>query len=167
MYDKLTEKDIAKIEAEIEERKVVLRPKLQAALKEAAAQGDRSENYEYYVAKRDNNRNNSRIRYLEKLIKTAEIISDESAEDEVGINNTVTLYFEEDEEEQTFKLVTTVRGSSLTGHISNESPLGKAVLGHKVGDRVYVAINENDGYYVKILKIENTVDDGSDSLKSF
>ena len=123
--------------------------------------------FEYHAAKKDKNQNESRIRYLERMIKTAKVISTDSAEDEVGMNNTVTVYFEEDDEEEVYKLVTTVRGNSLKNLISNESPLGKALLGHKVGDRVEVAVNENYSYYVVIRKIENTVDDGSDKLRSF
>ncbi|MGN0373995.1 MAG: transcription elongation factor GreA, partial [Butyrivibrio sp.] len=161
------EKDIQKMEEEIEHRKLVLRKQLIEDVKEARAHGDLSENFEYYAAKREKNRNESRIRYLEKMIKTARIISDESADDEVGLNNTVELYFEDDDETDKFKIVTTVRGSSLEGYISNDSPLGKAVMGHKTGDRVYVKINEENGYYVVIKSIENTVDDGSDSLRSF
>ena len=121
----------------------------------------------YSSRKKDKNQNESRIRYLEKMIKTAKIISTDSAEDEVGMNNTVTVYFEEDDEEEVYKLVTTVRGNSLKNLISNESPLGKALLGHRVGDRVEVVVNENYSYYVVIRKIENTVDDGTDKLRSF
>lgn len=167
MFDELTEKDIQKMEEEIEHRKLVLRKELIENVKEARAHGDLSENFEYYAAKREKNRNESRIKYLEKMIKTARIISDESADDEVGLNNTVELYFEDDDETDKFKIVTTVRGSSLMGYISNDSPLGRAVIGHKVGDRVFVKVNENNGYYVTIKSIENTVDDGSDSLRSY
>lgn len=167
MFDELTEKDIQKMEEEIEHRKLVLRKELIEAVKEARAHGDLSENFEYYAAKREKNRNESRIRYLEKMIKTAKIISDESADDEVGLNNTVELYFEDDDETDKFKIVTTVRGSSLEGYISNDSPLGRAVMGHKAGDRVFVKVNENAGYYVEIKSIENTVDDGSDNLRSY
>ena len=166
MYDELTEQDIKKMEEEIEYRKLVVRKEALEAVKEARAQGDLSENFEYHAAKKDKNQNESRIRYLERMIKTAKVISTDS-EEEVGMNNTVTVYFEEDDEEEVYKLVTTVRGNSLKNLISNESPLGKALLGHKVGDRVEVAVNENYSYYVVIRKIENTVDDGSDKLRSF
>lgn len=167
MFDELTEKDIKKMEEEIEYRKLTLRKELIEHVKEARAHGDLSENFEYYAAKKEKNRNESRIRYLERMIKTAKIISDESAEDEVGLNNTVELYMEDEDEIEKYKIVTTVRGNSLDGYISNESPLGKAVLGHKVNDRVYVKVNDDIGYYVVIKSIENTVDDGSDSLRSF
>ena len=108
------------------------------------------------TAKKDKNMNESRIRYLERMLKNAEIVSDQSKSDEVGINNTVTLYMEDDDEEETYKIVTSIRGNSMKGHISTESPMGKALLGHKVGERVYIKVNENFGYYVVIRKIENT-----------
>ena len=167
MYDELTKEDIKKMEEEIEYRKVVVRKEALEAVKEARAHGDLSENFEYHAAKKDKNKNESRIRYLERMIKTAKVIEDHSAKDEIGLFNTVTLYFEDDDEEETYKLVTTVRGNSLKGLISIDSPLGKAILGHRVGDRVYVAINETAGYYVEIRSIEKTVDDGSDALRSY
>lgn len=167
MYDKLTAQDIRKMEEEIEHRKLVLRPKLIEDVKEARAQGDLSENFEYYAAKRAKNQNESRIRYLDRMIRTAQIISDESAEDEVGMNNTVTVEFVDDGSVEVYKIVTTVRSNSLEGLITNESPLGKALMKHKVGDVVHVQVNATVGYDVKILKIENTVDDGSDKIRSF
>lgn len=167
MHDKLTASDIKKMEKEIEYRKLELRKELIQDVKDARAQGDLSENFEYYAAKKDKNQNESRIRYLEKMIKTAKIISTDSAEDEVGINNTVTVYFEEDDEEEVYRIVTTVRSNSQKNLISNESPLGKALLGHKVGDKVEVKVNENYSYVVEIRKIENTVDEGNDKIRSF
>lgn len=167
MYDKLTQKDIDKMEEEIEHRKLVLRKELIEDVKDARAQGDLSENFEYYAAKKAKNRNESRIRYLERMIRTAQIISDESADDEVGLNKTVELYFEEDDETEKFKVVTTVSGSSLDGYISNESPIGKAVIGHKVGERVYVEVNSGVGYYVVIKSIEDTSDADEAELKKY
>ncbi len=167
MYDKLTQSDIKRMEEEIEYRKLVLRPQLLESVKEARAQGDLSENFEYYAAKREKNKNESRIRFLDRMIRTAEVISDESAEDEVGMNNTVTIEYPDDGSVEVYKIVTTVRGNSLEGLISNESPLGKALLGHKAGEVVHVQVNPTIGYDVKIIKIENTVDDGSDKLRSF
>ena len=166
MYDNLTENDIKKMEEEIEHRKLVMRKELIEDVKEARSHGDLSENFEYYAAKRAKNQNESRIRYLERMVRTANVISDDSAEDEVGLNNTVVLYFEDDDEEETFKLVTTIRGNTMNGYISNESPVGKAILGHKVGDRVYVKVNDNVGYYVVIRSIENTTDEG-DEIRKF
>ena len=167
MHDELTKKDIEKMEAEIEHRKLVVRKEALEDVKEARAQGDLSENFEYKAAKKFKNENESRIRYLERMLKTAKIISDESKEDEVGINNTVTLYFEEDDETEVYKLVTSIRGDSLDGRISIESPIGKALLGHKVGDRVFVKVNDEFGYYVVIKKIENTQDEDADKIRSF
>ena len=154
--EKLTKSDVDKIQKEIEHRKLVIRKEAIEAVKEARAQGDLSENFEYYAAKKEKNQNESRIRYLERLLKNAQIVSDESKEDEVGINNTVELYMEDDDEVETYRLVTSIRGSSLKGMISTESPLGKAIFKKKVGERVYVKVNETAGYYVVIKKIENT-----------
>ncbi|MBD5545928.1 MAG: transcription elongation factor GreA [Lachnospiraceae bacterium] len=167
MYNQLTQKDIEAMEAEIEERKLVIRPKLLESVKEARAQGDLSENFEYYAAKREKNKNESRIRFLERMIKTAEVIPDDSREDEIGMNNTVEVEFEEDGSIETYKIVTTMRGNSLEGLVSVESPIGKALIGHKVGDRVYVQVNADYGYYLTVKSIENTQDDGSDKIRSF
>ncbi len=155
------------MEEEIEYRKLVVRPQALEDVKEARAHGDLSENFEYHAAKKVKNQNESRIRYLERMIKTAVIVSDESAEDEVGLNNTVEVFFEEDNLTETYKLVTTVRGNSLEGLISTESPLGKALLGHKAGDRVHVELAGGGGYDVVVKSIENTVDDGTDKIRSF
>lgn len=167
MYDQLTESDVKKIQEEIDYRKLVVRKEAIEAVKEARAHGDLSENFEYHAAKKDKNSNESRIRYLERMLKTARVISDDSKDDEVGINNTVQVYFEEDDETETYRLVTSVRGNSINGLISIESPLGKAILGHKVGDRVYIRVNDQYGYYVEIRSIENTHDDSGDSIRKF
>lgn len=166
MHNELTRSDIKKMEEEIEYRKLVVRKQAISAVKEAREQGDLSENFEYYAAKKDKNKNESRIRYLERMIKTAVVVSDSSKEDEVGINNTVTVYVIEDEEEETFKLVTTMRGNSLKGLISIESPMGKAVLGHHVGDKVSVKVSDTYSYEIEIRKIENTQDD-DEKIRSF
>lgn len=167
MYHELTETDIKKMEEEIEHRKVVVRKQLLEAVKEARAQGDLSENFEYYAAKREKNKNESRIRYLEREIRTAKMIEDTSKEDEIGLFNTVTLYYEDDDEEETVKIVTSLRVDAMVGKISNVSPIGKAIMGHKVGDRIFVEVSKGNGYYVVIRKIEKTVDDGSDELREF
>ena len=167
MYNQLTQKDIKDMEAEIEERKLVIRPQLLEAVKEARAHGDLSENFEYYAAKREKNKYESRIRFLERMIKTAEVIPDESKEDEVGMNKTVEVQFEEDGSVEKYKIVTTMRGNSLEGLVSVESPIGKALMGHKAGERVYVQVNDSFGYYLLIKSIENTEDDGNDKLRSF
>lgn len=167
MYDKLTKNDIQKLQEEIEHRKLVVRKEAIEAVKEARAHGDLSENFEYYAAKKDKNKNESRIRYLERMIKTAIVITDESLPDEVGLNNTVEVYFEDDDETETYKIVTTIREDTLKGKISNESPLGKALIGHKLGDRVYIKTQNGSGYYVVIRSIENTTDDGTDRIRGF
>ena len=167
MREELTKKDVEKIQKEIEYRKLVVRKQAIEAVKEARAQGDLSENFEYYAAKRDKNRNESRIRYLEGILKRAVIISDESKDDEVGLNNTVTVYYIEDDETETFRLVTNIRGDSMSGLISIDSPMGKALLGHKVGDVVTVHVSDAYSYDVEIKKIENTGDDDGTAIRSF
>lgn len=167
MHNELTKQDIKKMKEEIEYRKLVVRKEALEDVKTARAHGDLSENFEYHAAKKVKNQNESRIRYLERMIKTARVISEDSAEDEVGINNTVTVEFADDQTVETYRIVTTVRGNSLENMISNESPLGKALLGKKEGDIAHVQVNEAVGYDVRILKIENTMDDGSDKIRSF
>ncbi|MDO5350406.1 MAG: transcription elongation factor GreA [Lachnospiraceae bacterium] len=167
MREQLTKSDVEKIQEEITHRKLVVRQEAIEAVKEARAQGDLSENFEYYAAKRFKNQNESRIRYLEKMLRTAAIVSDQSREDEIGINNTVELYFEDDDEVETYRLVTSIRGNSMKGLISIESPLGKAIKGHKEGDRVHVQVNEKAGYDVIVRKIIKTEDDSQDSIRGF
>lgn len=164
---KLTQSDVDKIKEEIEHRKLVVRPEAIEAVKEARAHGDLSENFEYHAAKKDKNKNESRIRYLEKILKTATIITDLSAEDEIGLNNTVEVYFEEDDETEKFKIVSTMRGDSVKGRISNESPIGKALMGHKVGDRVEVRVNDMVSYFVVVKSIENTGEEETDTIRSY
>lgn len=167
MFNELTKRDIDAMLAEIEHRKCVVRKELLEDVKTARAHGDLSENFEYKAAKQAKNQNESRIRYLEKMIKTAIVIEDKSQADEVGINKIVELYFEEDDEVEEFKIVTTVRGNSLKNLVSTESPIGKAVLGHKVGDRCYVSINEKAGYYVEIKSIIPADPDVEEDLRKF
>lgn len=167
MGERLTKSDVAKIEAEIEHRKLVVRREAIEAVKEARAQGDLSENFEYYAAKREKNQNESRIRYLEKMLKYATIVSDDSHPNEVGINNLVTLYFPEDDEEETFKLVTSIRSNSLKGMVSIDSPLGSAIVGKKVGEQATVVVNPSYSYPVEIRAIDNNSDDSQDEIKRY
>ena len=167
MQDNHTRSDIEKMEAEIEYRKLTLRPKLIEDVKIARAHGDLSENFEYYAAKREKNLNESRIRYLDRMVRTANIIEDTSAEDEVGINNTVTVEIVDDGEIEQYKIVTTIRSNSLIGYISIESPMGKALLGHKVGDRVTVVVNDEVSYDVIINDIDKTTDDANDEISPY
>lgn len=166
MREKLTKSDIQKIQEEIEHRKLVVRQECLEAVKEARAHGDLSENFEYHAAKKDKNQNESRIRYLENMLKSAIVISDQSKDDEVGINKTVTLYMEDDEEEETYKLVTSIRGNSMNNMISVESPLGRAIVRHKVGDRILVKANDAYSYYVVVRKIETSGDE-DDQIRKF
>lgn len=167
MHDRLTRQDIEKMEKEIEERKLKLRPELIEAVKEARAQGDLSENFEYYAAKREKNQNESRIRYLENMIKTAVIVEDHGADDEVTMNKSVEVYFPDDDETETFRIVTTIRGNSLKGLISIDSPLGKALLHHKAGDTVHVNVNKTVGYDVEIRSIGAAADESEDEIRKF
>lgn len=167
MYDRLTKSDIKKMEEEIEHRKLVIRKQALSDVKEAREHGDLSENFEYKAAKQFKNQNESRIRYLEKMVQTAHIIEDSSIQDEIGINDQVTIYIPEDKVEETYKIVTTVRTNSLKGLISIESPLGKALLKHKLEDRVTVKINESYSYDVIVKKIEKGMDDSKDELLRF
>lgn len=167
MHNELTKKDIEDMQAEIDNRKINIRKELLEDVKEARAQGDLSENFEYYAAKRAKNQNESRIRFLERMIKTAKIIDDDSSDDQVGMNKTVTVYVEEDDIEEVYKIVTTIRADSLKGTISVESPLGKALMGHKVGDRVNIVISKDYNYDVIIKKIENTELTDDDKLRDF
>lgn len=166
MREKLTKRDVEKIEQEIEHRKLVVRKEAIEAVKEARAQGDLSENFEYYAAKRHKNQNESRIRYLERMLKTADIVTDTSGADEVGMDDIVEVEFEEDEEIEKYKLVTSIRGNSMENRISIESPIGKALKGHRVGDRVKVQVNENTSYYLIIRSIDKTGDEGEE-IRSF
>lgn len=167
MREKLTKSDVEKIREEIEHRKLVERKELIEAVKEARSHGDLSENFEYHAAKKEKNRNESRIRYLERMLKTAVIVEDESKVDEIGLNNTVEVYCEDDEEVETYRIVTSVRGSSLNGLVSIESPLGKALLGHKEGDRVFIKVNDDFGYYVIVKKVIKTQSEDEDHIRSF
>ncbi len=167
MREKLTKGDVQKIEAELEHRKVVVRKQAAKDIAEAAAQGDRSENFEYYAAKKFRGENESRIRYLERVLKTAVIISDESKEDEVGINNTVVIYDMDMQQEETLRIVTSMRGDMLNGQISIESPIGKALLKHKVGDIVTVQVDNGFSYQVEIRKIIKENDESADRIRSF
>ena len=167
MNNELTAKDIADMEAEIEHRKVVVRKELLEHVKVARAQGDLSENFEYYAAKKEKNANESRIRYLERMIRTAKIIDDTSASDEVGMNKTVRVRIEEDGSEATYKIVTTMRQNVLKGLVSVESPIGKALLGHRTGDIVTVEVSKDYSYQVTILEIEDTGLDADDTIRAF
>jgi transcription elongation factor GreA len=155
------------MEEEIEHRKLVIRKEALEAVKEARAQGDLSENFEYYAAKKYKNQNESRIRYLEKMIKTAQIIEDNTKDDEIGLNKTVEVEFVEDGTTETYRLVTTVRNNPLQGLVSIESPIGKSLVGHKAGDTVHVQVNPDYGYEVIVKSVINTPDDDTIELRKY
>ncbi len=161
MHDELTAVDIAKMQEEIDYRIKFLRPQFIEDVKTAREFGDLSENFEYKAAKREKNRNDSRVRYLEGMIKTAQVISGQSKPGEIGLFDTVELYVEEDDETQIIQIVTTLRQNALKGLISKESPVGKALMGHKVGDRVCVEVNPSYSYYIVIHSVEKGKDDES------
>ena len=153
MHNKLTRKDIEEMQAEIDRRELVERPKLLEEVKETRAQGDLSENFEYHVAKRAKNQNESRIRFLERMIKTAVVIDDTSADNEVGVGKAVTIFIPEDGVEETYTIVSTMRQNTLKGLISVESPLGKALMRRKVGDTVTVRVSDSYSYEAQIRSI--------------
>ena len=167
MHNELTQKDLQLMREELDYRRVQLRPKLLEAVKEARAFGDLSENFEYKAAKQEKNRNESRIRFLENMIKTAVVIADHSGADTVGLYDRVTVYLEEDDETETYQVVTTMRQDALHGLISRESPVGRALLGKKVGERFYIRVNDTYGYYAVIRAIEKAADDGSIPLNGY
>lgn len=168
MYDELTQVDIDKMKEEITYRKTVLRPKLIEDVQIARGFGDLSENFEYKCAKRDKNRNDSRIRYLERMIATAKVIDAEPKDDTaIGLFSRVTMFNEKLQKEQTIQLVTTLRQNALKGLISKESPVGKALLGHKVGDRVEVVVSPEMKYTVEIRAVEQGEDDASLDISAY
>ena len=167
MHNDLTTQDIVKMREELDYRRLTLMPELIEEVKRTRAFGDLSENYEYKTAKQEQNRNKSRIRYLERMIASAHIIEDTSAEDEVGLYDKVCILMEELGKEKTVQIVTTVRCDALKGLISKESPIGSAILGKKAGDRVKVKVNAANSYTAKILSIEKQEDDGSAPIVKF
>ena len=167
MYNELTEVDIRKMQEEIDYRMRVVRPKCVEDLKTARAFGDLSENYEYKAAKQAQNKNRSRMRYLEGMIKTASVIDDNSKADEVGLFDKVEVYMPEDDETDIIQVVTTVRCDPRKGLISMDSPFGKQILGKKVGDKFTVHVNDTYSYEAEIRSITKTDDDGSAPLMSY
>ena len=167
MYDELTEVDIRKMEEEIKYRREVLGPKLGAELRRTREFGDLSENVEYKEAKREKRRNDARIRYLENMIRTARVIEIDSDEGAVALFDRVLILNERNAEEREIQIVTTLRQNALEGYISKESPLGAAILGHRVGDRVQIVVNPTMSYYVKILKITKGEDNEDIPISSY
>ena len=158
MYDELTKVDIKKMEEEIRYRRVELAPQLMAEMKRTREFGDLSENAEYKEAKREKRRNEARIRYLENMIRTARVIEIDAAPDEIALFDRVRIYNERADAERTIQIVTTLRQNALEGYISKESPLGSALMGHRVGDRILVEVSPTMSYYVKVLEVEKGED---------
>ena len=167
MYDELTEVDIRKMQEEIHYRTTVLRPKIMEDVKTARAFGDLSENYEYKAAKQELRRCDSRLRYLRKMIDTARVIKADSAADQVGLFDTVDVYFEDEGETERLRIVTTLRQDTGKGLISKESPVGRALLGKKVGDRVLVRVSDDLQYYMEIRAVEKGEDDPAMAISSY
>lgn len=167
MFDELTRVDIKKLEDELEYRIGTVRPKILEEVKFTRSFGDLSENAEYHAAKRERGKNESRIRYLRNMLKTAIVIESESKADEIGLFDTVTYYVEEDDCEEQVRIVTTLRQNSMEGIISKESPLGSAIMGKKAGDRVLIKVNDSYSYYIVIRKIEKGDDDASLEIRKF
>ena len=167
MKNELTRKDIELMQQELDHRRIELRPQLLEAVKEARAFGDLSENFEYKAAKQEKNRNESRIRFLENMIRTARVVEDRSDADTVGLYDKVTVYLEEDDETEVYQIVTTMRQDVLKGLISKESPVGRSLLGKRVGDRVHIQVNENYGYDAVIRSIEKGEDTGEIPLNRY
>ena len=162
MYNELTENDIRQMQEEIDYRINVIRPQISQAIVEAKAHGDLSENAEYHAARAQKGRNESRIEYLREMIKTAKIVKLDPNKDEVGMFDKVTVFFEDDNEEEVVQLSTTMRNDASKGIISKESPFGQAILGKKVGDRICIKVSDSYSYFVTIKKIEKATSDDID-----
>lgn len=167
MHNELTRKDIELMKQELDERRIRLRPKLLEAVKEARAFGDLSENFEYKAAKQEKNRNEGRIRYLENMIRTARIIDEGGKNGGVALYDKVTVFLEDEGDTEVYQVVTTMRQDALHGLISKESPLGKALLGRKVGETFHIQVNDTYGYDAVVKAIEKGADDGSVPLNRF
>lgn len=167
MHDELTQVDIDKMKEELQHRIQVLRPQLIEEVKVARSFGDLSENFEYKAAKREKNRNDSRIRYLQNMIKTAVVIDGTSQGEGIALFDKVTFLVEDDGTQETIQLVTTLLQDALKGLISKESPVGKALLGHKVGDRVKIQVSDTFAYYVQIQQVEKTGEDPDLPISTF
>ena len=167
MHDELTRVDIDKLRAELDYRENELMPRILEDVKVARSFGDLSENYEYKAAKDEQRKNMRRIRYIKQMLASAVVIEDDSADDVAGLFDTVCLFMEDDDEEMTVRFVTTLRQNALEGLISKESPLGQAVMGHRTGERVYVRVSEDYGYWVQIRSIQKGQDDESLEISAY
>ena len=167
MHNELTQKDLELMRKELDHRRIVLRPQLLEAVKEARAFGDLSENFEYKCAKQEKNRNDSRIRYLERMIRTAKVIDPASQSGVVGLFDKLVVFNEKLGREMELQVVTTLRQDTSRGRISKESPVGRALLGRRVGDRVLVKVGEELSYYLQIRSLEKGEDDASMEISRY
>ncbi|MFV0466285.1 MAG: GreA/GreB family elongation factor [Lachnospiraceae bacterium] len=167
MFDELTKDDIQKMSEEVEHRRLIVRKEALEAVKEARAHGDLSENFEYKAAKQFKNQNESRIRYLEKMIRTAKIVEEEDLENVVTLNTKVTVFMGEDDCEEEYLVVTPLRGNSLKNMISNKSPLGSAIYGKKAGERIEVQVDQNYSYFLQIIRVERIENPHELEIKKF
>lgn len=167
MYNELSEVDIRKMQEEIDHILREVRPKCVDDLKTARGFGDLSENYEYKAAKQELRRCDSRLRYLRRMIDTAKLVKADSAADQVGLFDTVEIYFEDEGESDRYRIMTTLREDVMAGIISKESPLGRAIMGRKVGDRVRVRVSDDVEYYIQIRALEKGKDDDSLPIRSY
>ena len=167
MHNELTRMDLKKMREELDYRRIQLRPQLLEEVKVARGFGDLSENFEYKAAKQEKNANERRIRFLENMIKTAVVVDDNSDEGTVGLYDKVTVFLEDEEDTEVWQVVTTMRQDALHGRMSKESPMGKALLGRRVGERFYIEVNATYGYYARVEAIEKGEDDGSAPLNQF
>ena len=167
MYNELTEVDIRKMQEEIDYRMRVVRPKCIEDLQTARGFGDLSENYEYKAAKQELRRCDSRLRYLKRMIATARVVKADAREGVASLFDKVTIEYVEDGDTETITLMTTLREDALNGIISKESPLGKAVMGRRVGETARVRVDGENSYTIRILKIEKGSDDDSLPISGF
>lgn len=167
MHNELTQKDLELMRQELDHRRLVLMPQQLEAVKVARAFGDLSENFEYKAAKQELNRNKGRIRFLENMIKTAVVVDVDASPDAAGLFDLITVYLPEDDAEESYRIVTTVRQDALHGLISKESPVGKALLGSKVGDTVHIQVDAGYGYDMIVRAIEKGGDDGTVPLNKY
>ena len=167
MHNELTRQDLKMMQEELDHRRIELRPKLLEEVKIARGFGDLSENFEYKAAKQEKNKNERRIRFLENMIRTAVVVDDRSDDDSVGLYDKVTVFLEDEGDTEVWQIVTTMRQDALHGRMSMESPMGKALLGKKVGERFCIQVNDQYGYYAVVQKIEKGQDDGSAPLNQF
>ncbi len=167
MHNELTKVDIKKMQDEIDYRVNTLRPQLLEEVKRTREYGDLSENAEYKIAKSEKNKNESRIRYLKAMIDTAKIIDVRSEDGKIGLFDTVELFMEDEGEVETIQIVTTLRQNTLAGLVSKDSPIGRALLGHKVGDRVKIKVNDTYSYFATVRSIKTGKDDESIPIRSY